>query len=66
MASKKEQEKALRLEMYRSAMSMNKVLTEDYMDNLSTKAVIGLTNPLYRDQWQRKLDIINGVEIVED
>lgn len=59
-------EQSLRKDMYKAAKGMNKYITDEYMDNLSTQSIVGLTSPLYRAEWQRKLNNINGIEHQED
>lgn len=54
-------EKEFREEMKVRIKAMNKVLTDDYLDGLSTKAILGLTHPAYREKWQSKYDKIMGV-----
>jgi hypothetical protein len=49
----------LRNEMYIAIKIYNKYMTDSYLNNLSTKAVIGQTSPLYREKWQDKFDKLN-------
>ena len=51
-------EQILRNEMYREIHSHNKYLTEEYLNGLSTQAVIRNTHPLYRGKWQFKFDTL--------
>ena len=52
-------EQIIRNEIYKEILSQNRYLTESYLNLLSTKAVIGLTHPLYRDSWRGIIDRVN-------
>lgn len=61
-----EQEIKLRNEMKVRIKAMNKVLTDDVLDLKSTKVLIRLTHPNYREEWQHKFDKIMRKEIEND
>ena len=49
----------LRNEMFADIKTINRYMTGVYLDTLSTEAIIGLTHPIYRSDWQDKFDEIN-------
>lgn len=63
--SKAHQIQELRNQMYTAIKSYNSLMTDSYLNGLSTKAVISQTHPIYRDEWQVKFDKINGVETLK-
>ena len=46
----------LRKQMYTSIMALNTNLDEEFLKTQSSRILISLTHPLYRDDWQRKYD----------
>jgi hypothetical protein len=55
-ATKKQQIKELRNEMYAHIIGLNKFSTVEFLNGLSDKALIGRTHPLYREEWQSKFN----------